>query len=140
MAGGLITQEGCALRPGQRGNVIKSGTYSAATKNSEDYLLIEGGGLIIWLEVTTIGSGVVTDVNLQAKVGSSYVTIAAFGSLAISANGVYGFRVAPGAQRAAGGSAYKGAAEDQPASQGRVQVISTTGDVVYNVRIEALEN
>lgn len=129
-----------AINPGERGRVLEPASRPAGTYNSDDYWLIRGGGLLIYLEVTAVGGapGVVTTLNLQAKSGDNYDTVAQFGLLAINAVGRYIFRVSPGASRAAGANAYKGAIEEVPPTVGRIQVVHTTDVMNYSVKVESV--
>lgn len=127
-----------AMHRGNRAQLLESQSLAAGTHNTPDFWLIDGGGLIVWIDITAIGSGVLTDVRIQARVGANYETVAAFAALAIDANGRYGFRIAAGAARAAGANAYKGAVEDAPPTTGRVQLVTTTGAITLAVKAESI--
>jgi hypothetical protein len=125
-----------AVCRGEKRTLLFSQSVPAGTFDTDNYLLVGGGGLIVWVDITAIGSGILTDVRIQAKNGSSYDTLASFAALAINSGGRYGFRVAPGAARAAGANSYKGAVEDVPPSQGRIEIVTTTGAIVLSIKVE----
>jgi hypothetical protein len=129
-----------SINPGERGRVLDPASRPAGTYNSDDYWLIRGGGLLIYLEVTAVGAapGVVTTISLQAKNGENYDTVAQFGALAINAVGRYTFRVAQGASRVAGANAYKGAIEEAPPTAARIQIVHTTDAMNYSVKVESV--
>jgi hypothetical protein len=132
-----MAAQSAVLQPGQRGTILTSAAQAIATIDSGDYLLSRGGGVIFWLEVTDINGATITTFNVLARVGDNYVTVATFTALAITANGIYGFRFAHGA-RTAGANAYKGVADDVPPTVGKVQVVNTVAIATFNVRVESV--
>lgn len=126
-----------AIAAGHGRSLLASASRTPGTYNSDDWVLLDGGGgLIVTLEVTDVGSsGSVDTLSLQAKSGANYDTVVTFGTLAITGTGRYRFQVVPGA--AAAGS-YKGSSQSALPYQGRVQVVHTTGTMIYTVRAEAV--
>lgn len=128
---------GAMLRGTQR-NLGLSQQIPVGTFNSADYWLVEGGGLLITIDVENINGATITDINLQSNHGNNYDTIAPFPAQAINANGRYQYRISPGASRAAGANAYKGAVEDVPPRRGRVQIVNTVAIPTVTIRVEAV--
>lgn len=130
---------GVAPRRGEQVLLVQGATIGATTYSSDDYWLPDGGGLLVTLVVTDVtGGAIITTLNIQAKTGSGYDTVAQFGSLAINAAGRYLFRMAPGASRAAGASAYKGAVEDTSPTQGRIQVVGSVATATFDLHVGCL--
>ena len=70
--------------------------------NSTDQINYNAKGMAILLDVTAVGSpaGQIDAIRVQAKIGSSYLTVLAFATLAIASTGVRAFLIYPGAASA----------------------------------------
>src|SRR5262245_11017077 len=121
---------GMAANPGDTVVLLQSLVRPAGVHDSDPYWLLRGGGIIVILDVTDVQlGGTITTVRVQAKSGENFETVAEFPGLAIAVADQYYFRMGPGASRAAGASAYKGAVEDYPPLSGRVEVVQGTNTV-----------
>lgn len=113
---------------------VPVGTYSSP----EFWIADETPGLLVTVDVTDINGATITEVHIQKKSGANFDNIAAFTAQAITANGRYIYRIAPGAARAAGANAYKGVAEDVAPRTGRVNIVNTVAIPTLTVRVEAV--
>jgi len=124
---------------GKKREVLPLLSRANATIRSEPFALQCGGGIIITVIVTNAGAaGSLDTLNVQAKEGSNYDTIATFTGLAITAAGRHRFRIAPGATRAAGANAYKGVMEDVVPAELRIQTVHSVNAMTYQVKVELL--
>jgi len=126
------------VTPGSRATLLGKSNKSPATINSSGFNLRPngggGGGGIIYLVVTAVtGGGSISTVNVQARVGTEYLTVMTFGSLAINATGLYAIRIHPGAATA---NSWKAVAQDILPVIGRIQVVVAGAAVEFQAILE----
>ena len=82
--------------------IVLASAARTGDTNSADQVNYNARGMAILLDVTAVGSpaGQIDAINVQAKIGSNYVTVYSFGTLTINAAGQHAFLVYPGAATA----------------------------------------
>lgn len=126
---------GVALHEGTSMPLAASAANAAGTLNTDPYWLVKGGGLLLTIDLTNANGGSIDTVSIQAKTGDNYDTVISFTGQAITANGRYIYRIEPGAANAGD---YKGAAENSPPLEGRVQIVSTVATMTFAVDLACI--
>lgn len=80
--------------------IVLASAARTADTDSADQINYNAKGLALLLNVTAVSSGQINGLLIKARVGSSYVTIYQFTSLAISTTGQRAFLIYPGAASA----------------------------------------
>jgi len=82
--------------------IVLASAARTGDTNSADQVNYNARGIALLLDVTAVGSpaGQIDAINVQAKIGSNYVTVYSFGTLTINATGQHAFLVYPGAATA----------------------------------------
>lgn len=126
---------GIALLEGESRALVDSAANAAGTLSSDPYWLPKGGGLLLTIDLTDANGGSIDTISIQAKTGSNYDTVISFPGQAITANGRYLYRIDDGASNAGD---YKGAAENSPPLEGRIQIVSTGATMTFGVDLACL--